>query len=101
MAPTSLISGGGFQLPTREHQYRRMAAQGCAKRLGPLDTKIDAAILDAGDGRLRNAAQSGELGLTQTLQLTDDAHRFTGSDIDAIFGRDQLAHVSISDSRAG
>ena len=48
--------------------------QGNAKRLGSLNAKIDAAILDTGDGRLRNAAQGRKLGLAQALQLTDDAH---------------------------
>lgn len=66
--------------------------------LSPLDAQVDPAILNAGNGGLGNAAQGGELSLAKPLQLTDDPHRLTGSDIDALFGGDELAHISVSDS---
>lgn len=39
--------------------------QGGTEHLGPLDPQVDATILDAGDGGLRDAAQGRELRLAQ------------------------------------
>lgn|GEM_PF-5333393 len=75
-----------------------MAAQSITQHLGALHAQVDPTILDAGDGRLRDAAQGGELRLAKALQLTNDPHRFTGSDIDTLLGENELAHVSRSDS---
>ena len=75
-----------------------MAVESSAQDLGPLYAQVDAAILDAGDGCLGNAAQGGELGLAKALRLTNDPHRLTRSDIDALFGGNELAHISVSDS---
>ena len=85
-------------MPAREYKNRRVAVQGYAKNLGALNTQIDPTILNAGNGGLRNTAQGRELGLAQTLQLADDAYRLTRSDVDALFGRNEFAHVSVSDS---
>ncbi len=41
------LSGSRFYLPAWENQYGRMAVKSTAKHLGALNTKIDAAILDA------------------------------------------------------
>ena len=100
-AVASMHLGSRFELPAREDKNGRMAMQGRAKHLGPLDTKVDSTILDAGNGGLWNTTQRGELGLAETLQLANDPHRFTRSDIDALLGRNELAHISVSDSHIG
>ena len=75
-----------------------MAVKGGTQHLGPLNAQIDPTVLDAGNGGLGNPTQGRELGLAKTLQLTDDPHRLTRSDIDAFFCGDELAHISVSDS---
>ena len=92
------LLGGRFKLPAREYQNCWMAVQGGAKHFGSLHSKVDAAILYAGNGGLRNAAQGGKLSLAETLQFTDDPHRFTGGYINSLLGWDEIAHVSVSDS---
>lgn len=92
------VSGSRVELPAWKDKYGRMALQGRAQQLGPLNTKVDPTILDAGNGGLRDAAQGGELGLAETLQLADDPYRLTRGDINAFFGRNELAHISVSDS---
>src|SRR3546814_5727985 len=91
---SDLLSGRRFELPAGEHQDGRMAAKRTGQDLGPLNTQVDAPILNAGNGGLRNAAQSGELGLAKALQLANDPHRLTWGDIDALpGGKIGRAHV--------
>lgn len=92
------LLGGRLELPAGKYKNSRMAVESSTQHLGSLDSQVDATILDAGDGGLGNAAQGGELSLTKALQLTDDPHRLTRSDIDALFGGNEFAHISVSDS---
>ena len=92
------LLGGRLELPAWEYKHSRVTVEGSAQHLGPLNTQVDPTILDTGDCRLGNAALCRELSLTKALQLTDDPHRLTRSDIDALFGGDELAHISVSDS---
>ena len=95
------LLGGRLKLPTRKHKNRRVAVKSRAQHLGALYTQIDPTILNTGNGGLRNATQGGELRLAETLQLSDDPHRLTRSDIDALLGGNGLAHISVSDSHVG
>jgi hypothetical protein len=51
-----------------------MATQGQGKNLRAFHAKIDATVFDAGDSRLRDAAQFGQLNLAKTLNLTNNAN---------------------------
>lgn len=78
-----------------------MATQGLGQHFRAFHAQIDPAVLDAGNGGLRNTAQGRELGLAQPLQFPDDPHRLAGRDLDAFPGWLGLAHVNGSDSHAG
>jgi len=75
-----------------------MAVQGGTQNLGTLNAQIDPAVLNAGDGGLGDAAQSGQLGLAEALKFTNDTHRLARGDVDALFCRNEVAHISVSDS---
>ena len=92
------VSGSRVELPAWKDKYGRMALQGRAQQLGPLNTKVDPTILDAGNGGLGDAAQSRQLCLAQTLQLADDTYRLARGDVDALFCGNEFAHISVSDS---
>lgn len=95
------LLGGRLEFPAGKHKDGRMAVESSAQHLGSLYAQVDATILDAGDGRLRDAAQGGELGLAKALQLTNSPHRLTRSDIDAPLGGNELAHIRMCWSGVG
>lgn len=92
---------GVIQLPSWKNENGWVAMQCRSEHLRPLDTKVDATILDTRNGRLGDAAQFGELVLAEILQFTDDANRFPGRDIHALLGRNEIFHVNDSDNREG
>ena len=76
---TRELRGRGFRhLPARKDQNGRMTIQGRGKNLRAFHTKIDATVFDAGDSRLRDATQSGQLALAKTLKLTNNANGLAG-----------------------
>lgn len=93
MSLSGKLPGRGLRyLPARKDQYGRVATQGQSKGLRTFHTKIDATVFDAGNGCLRDATQSGQLDLAETLELTDNADGLAGRNIDAFFGRAEIAH---------
>ncbi len=70
-----------------------MAMEGIGQGFGAFDTKIDAPGFNTRNRCLRNAAQLRELGLGKALQLTNDAHGFSGRYLDAPFSRNEVTHI--------
>lgn len=62
-------------LPPGKYQHCRMALERAREHLCTLYTKAYAIVLNGRKRRLRNARTLGQLILTQTLQLANDAHR--------------------------
>jgi len=87
--------GLGCRVPAREHQHSQVTLECASENLRPLDAESDAIVLDGGEGGLGNASTLGELGLAKPLELTNDAHGLTDSDLDALLGGTKLTHYGL------
>jgi hypothetical protein len=99
MPPEALLAVGWIgrlcgrlsdRVPSGKYQNRRMAFQRLGKNLCALDTQAHAAVLDRGDGGLRNAGEIGKLILTQLLKLANDSHRFADRYVNPLLGGTKL-----------
>jgi hypothetical protein len=95
-----LCSGLDRSPPAGEDEYRRVAFEGQGQGLRALHAQVDAAVFDGGDGRLRDAAELGELVLAQPLEFANDAHGFSDGDLNTLPGGTKVPQLSSSDSHA-
>jgi len=61
-----------------------MAVHSARENLGAFDAEIYAIVLHRRNRSLRNTGKSRELALTQPLQFTQDAQRFSDGDFNAL-----------------
>ena len=76
-----------------------MAFEGTGKNLCAFDPQIYSAVLDSGDGRLRDTREFGELALAQLLEFAQDTNGLTHRDFDSLFRWTKLLHCMASCNR--
>src|SRR5712691_8722032 len=69
-----------------------MTPQGLSENLRPLDSQTDPIILDRRDRRLRNTRSLRQLILAHPLQLSDDSHRLSDRNRNALLCRTVSLH---------
>ena len=75
-----------------------MTPERVCEDLRSLDAQINPAILDSGNGGLRNAREFGQLALAQFLKFTQDAHGLANADLHSFFSSAKSFHISSSGS---
>ena len=76
-----------------------MTPERVCEDLRSLDAQINPAILDSGNGGLRNARELGQLALAQFLKFVQDTHGLADADFYSFLGSTKSFHIKISGSR--
>ena len=76
-----------------------MALKSTGKNLCAFDTQIYPAVLDSGEGGLRDTREFGELALAQLLEFAQDTERLTHRDFDSLFCWTKFFHFKVSCNR--
>ena len=88
-------------LPTWKDEHCGMTLERLSEYLCPLNPEVNPAVLDGGQGGLRNSCEFGKLALTKLLELAKDTDRLAYGDVDSLLGRTKLFHFRISYGREG
>ncbi len=78
-----------------------MTLERLSEYLCPLNPEVNPAVLDGGQGGLRNSCEFGKLALAKLLQLAKDTHGLGYGDVNALLGRTKLFQFRTSYSREG
>jgi len=76
-----------------------MAFESTGKNLCALDAEVNSAVLNSGNGGLRNTCEFGELTLAQLLKLAQNTDGFTDRNFNSLFGGTIVFHIRVSDNR--
>ena len=90
---------GGFKcnFPAWEDKHCRVAPERAGKHLRSFNSEADSAVLDGGDGGLRDAREIGKLGLAQLLEFPQNADGFSDGYLNTHLGGAIVSHSSRCD----